>query len=130
MDTGNAGPTGYSGWTCALCGMFVTGAVRTCLSVPGLASNPEPAGTIKGWRCINCGLWITDGFIHNCASQQPQFPSVWNPTSYDPLILAELQAIRALLEKLAGDEKKPACSVCGRLTGGCCTVMVRDESHI
>jgi hypothetical protein len=60
-------------------------------------------GTHQGWVCANCGGWVTPTGQHICAARMPRFPSAWMPTNYDPLILAELQAIRALLEKIAAN---------------------------
>lgn len=56
-----------------------------------------------GYTCNTCGLWVDSCAIHYCGFpqqvQQPYFSP--GPTVFhDPLILAELQKITALLEEL------------------------------
>jgi hypothetical protein len=64
-----------------------------------------PSG-YSGWTCSLCGGWITENVFHSCPGLLQQAPSVWVQPNYDPLILAELQAIRALLEKMAANDPK------------------------
>jgi hypothetical protein len=65
---------------------------------------------MMGYTCLTCGLWVDPGSIHYCGFPQRQPPlqqQYFSPVPYsvhDPLILAELQKITALLEQLVKEK--------------------------
>jgi hypothetical protein len=57
--------------------------------------------TTTGYTCLTCGSWVTEGSLHYCAfRQQPAYTTYTWPMIDTSGIVAELAAIRAVMEKL------------------------------
>lgn len=57
---------------------------------------------VMGYTCLTCGVWVNSGDLHYCAFAGK--PETAVSTSYDLLILSELQKITALLEQLVKEK--------------------------
>ena len=55
----------------------------------------------NGYTCLRCGSWVAEGSLHYCAfQQQPAYTTHTWPMIDTSGIVAELAAIRAVMEKI------------------------------